>query len=200
MGDRQYRASWDELNFLDADCIAAWGALDGYVGAIQFETSAPSKVHVEHDTAADTMTVMYHWADRRASPVRSSVSIERRPCPFGGTRAFFRCPRCSRSTLRLAVLRAGLLCGRCGRITWGSRREGRTQRLARKAWRLARRLGMEHYLDQPARPRHMHNKTYRRLCEQLLAINAEIERDISVRLGRMSGTLARLRYLGRLGL
>lgn len=185
---RRYRATWDEVGFLDADCIAGWGGLTGYQGSVEFKGQVPEKIHVEHDPASDVLHAIYHGdGNHRDSPVRSAVNIERRPCRFGGSRAYFRCPRCGRATLRLAVLPAGLRCGACGRITWASRRETDTQRLVRRANKVAARLGLAHFSETPERPPNMHHVTYMRSLAALVPLKVEIERRVAARLGRASG-------------
>ncbi len=102
MAAPRYRATWEQVSALDADHIASWGAFRGYVGPITFDDTEPAKLHVEHDTERDSFSAFYVWKGKEdeAGPIRSTVRLERRPCRFGGTRAYFVCPRCARRTLR----------------------------------------------------------------------------------------------------
>jgi hypothetical protein len=198
----RYRATWEQVSALDADHIASWGAFAGYAGPITFDDTEPAKLHVEHDAERDTFAAFYVWpgdADE-AGPIRSTVRLERRPCQFGGTRAYFVCPACERRTLRLAVLAKGLLCGACGRITWGSRRETETRRLVRKANKIALRLGLEHFTDPPKRPPNMHAETYARTLAELEPLKAEINRRAAIRLARARGRFGVVPALMRWGL
>ena len=201
MAKRKYRASWDEVASLDCDHIAGWGAVDGYVGTVDFEDMTPAKIHVEHERERDTFSAFYVSENGKdAEPVRSTVHLERRPCRFGGTRAFFVCPTCKRRTLRLAVLPQGLQCGACGRITWASRRETETRRLIRKANKIALRMGVDYFADPPKRPPHMRPETYARLLIELQPIKAEIERRVARRMAKAKGPLGGLATIVRWGL
>ncbi len=181
MAARKYLATWEQVSALDCDHIASWGAFSGYVGSITFDDTKPAKLHVEHDPVRDTFAAFYVWngEEDESGPIRSTVRLERRPCRFGGARAFFVCPVCERRTLRLAVLASGLRCGRCGRITWDSRRETETRRLVRKANKLALRLGLDHFSEKPKRPLHMRQETYARRLAALEPLNAEIGRRVA---------------------
>lgn len=101
-------------------------------------------------------------------PVQQHVPIVRTACNYGGTRPWFRCPRCD---VRVAVLymRGGrFICRHCGRISYASQSDD----LIGRTWRLQQRL--ERRLDDHwARPRGMHRRTRERLldgifrCEEL---------------------------------
>jgi hypothetical protein len=184
MTARTYQATWDDVAALDADHIASWGALAGYAGPIEFDNGEPAIIHVEHDQERDTFSAFYVWKGERDAPIRCTVTVERRPCRFGGARAYFRCPRCARATLRLAVLKIGLLCGRCGRITWKSRRLGETGRLVRRADKLAGKLGLDTVLSTPKRPTGMRLETYARIVADLAPLQGEIGRRLTLRAAR----------------
>lgn len=202
MAGRRYRGTWDACAYLDADHCASWGAFSGFTGQVTFDDVEPPAIHFEHDKDRDSFAVFYLWKGRddEAGPIRSTVHLERRPCRFGGTRAYFRCPSCERSVLRLAVLPEGLRCGRCGRITWGSRRETETRRLVRKANKIALRLGLDYFGDTPKRPPHMRAATYARIMTELEPLKLEINRRIAVRLARAKGPLGAWGALTRWGL
>jgi hypothetical protein len=202
MAAPRYGATWEQVSALDADHIASWGALAGYAGPITFDDTEPAKLHVEHDTERDRFSAFYVWKGKEdeAGPIRSTVHLERRPCRFGGTRAYFICPGCARRTLRLAVLAGGLCCGTCGRITWGSRRETETRRLVRRANKIALRLGLDYFGDHPMRPPHMRAATYARIMADLEPLKAEINRRVAVRMARAKGPIGAWGALLRWGL
>jgi hypothetical protein len=202
MAAPRYRATWEQVSALDADHIASWGAFAGYVGPITFDNTEPAKLHVEHDTDRDAFSAFYVWKGKEdeAGPIRSTVRLDRRPCRFGGTRAYFVCPRCARRTLRLAVLAGGMCCGTCGRITWGSRRETETRRLVRKANKIALRLGLDCFGDHPKRPPHMRAETYARTMAELEPLKTEINRRVAVRMARAKGPIGAWGALMRWGL
>ena len=201
MAAPRYRTTWEQVSALDADHIAGWGAFKGYAGPIEFDGTEPAKIHCEHDAERDAFSAFYVWEGKEdAGPIRSTVHLERRPCRFGGTRAYFICPSCARRTLRLAALPAGLRCGPCGRITWGSRRQTETARLVRKANKIALRLGLDHFTDPPKRPPHMRAATYAAIMGELEPLKAEIHRRVTVRMARAKGPLGGWAALVRWGL
>jgi hypothetical protein len=162
MAQRRYRCSWDDIARLDADHLSSWGAYEpGKLATVEFEGEhLPTRTMVfETQQTGDRFHAFYEWkVDRRADPVtvRSVVLLERRACPFGGTRTYFIAPCCGRSVLRLAALEAGLRCATCGGITWTSRRERPVHRAIRKASKLANELGCASWRDRPkARPKYM---------------------------------------------
>lgn len=196
----RYRATWDEIAYLDCDVVRSWGGLDGYAGPLRFDGFEPAKIEAVHDRASDTLSLSYSWPRRRRDRrIACDVRIERRPCRFGGSRAYFRCPWCNRSTLRLAVLAHGLRCGPCGRITWASRRESDTQRLVRRANKIAARLGLEHFTQTPVRPRNMHLTTYMTILAELAPLKDEIGRRVKIRIARAKGRLSGWAALTRWG-
>jgi hypothetical protein len=166
MPQRRYRCSWDDIATLDADHMASWGAFaPGRLATIDFEGShLPTKTMVfEMQVVGDRFHAFYEWTPHLKEPitVRAEVFIERRPCRFGGTRAYFIAPCCDRRILRLAALDRGLQCARCGGVTWRSRRERPVHRVIRKANKVAQQLGCESWMDRPKeRPKHMRQATF----------------------------------------
>ena len=124
---RRYRYTWDSIAYLDADHMAGWGAFaPDRRETIDFD-EADFELAFKMDSDGTAFSAVYQWrqmGEREAGDfIHVRVQLERRPCRFGGWRTYFRCPCCDRTVLRLAVLPEGLRSGRCGRITWGSRRE-----------------------------------------------------------------------------
>lgn len=69
------------------------------------------------------------------------VELEWTPCPYGGRRPWFRCPRCGR---RCAViyLRRATACRVCHRLAYRSQREDASSRAARRGRKFMERLGL----------------------------------------------------------
>ena len=192
MPKRHYRYTWDDIAWLDADYMAGWHAfVSGHRETIDFDNDDLPKLAFEMDEFQQRFSVYYFWPDERGgfpTPIRSTVSLDQRPCRFGGTRAFFVAPCCGRRTLRLAVLKAGLLCGECGSVTWGSRREHELDRLIRKGNKIATRLGCEAWHVEPMRrPKHMRRETFATLHVKQSEIAKQINQRIADRLSRRDG-------------
>ena len=144
MPNLKYRCSWDNVAALNADYIASWGAFEvGRLATLEFDGShLPTKTMVfEMQRSGDHFRAFYEWKPHNKDPitVRSEVYLEKRPCRFGGVRTYFIAPCCRRRVLRLAALDHGLMCARCGGVTWASRREQPVHRAIRKptSWQLS---------------------------------------------------------------
>jgi len=106
--------------------------------------------------------------------VREEVSLDRTPCYYGGKRIWFLCPNCNR---RVAVLYGAgryFLCRHCSGLTYHSQQQPPHFRLMEKAQAIKKRLGGDGDLSLPLppKPKHMHAKTYRRLCSEYEAASA----------------------------
>lgn len=195
MATRRYRYSWEEIAALDCDYIAGWGALHPDSShTIDFDDDALPRLAFKMAGDGQSFSVAYQWpASDRLQPtdfIQTRVELARRPCRFGGARAYFMCPCCGRTTLRLAVLPEGLRCGRCGRVTWDSRRQRPLQRLMRKADKVASKLGCDSWKDVPdRRPAHMRMASFEALKAERAALVVEINREINRRLVRTRGGL-----------
>ena len=103
------------------------------------------------------------------TPLQQVIRLERTACNYGGTRPWFRCPRCQR---RVAVLylRSGFLCRPCGHIAYGSQSEDALGRTWRRQQKLERLLGRGW-----ARPTRMHLATRARILARIF--QCEEQRD-----------------------
>jgi ribosomal protein S27AE len=198
MAGRRYRYTWDQVNALSADYMARWGAfVHGCEATVGFDDEDEAYfINFTMNSDRDAFTARYAACRIRGTvretKVSQEVTVERRPCRFGGHRLYFRCPSCWGATLRLAVLPEGLRCGRCGSITWGSRREHAPQRLIRRANKVAAKLHLYEWSDQPTeRPLHMRTATF----ELLKVEKAMMAEMINDRLNRQFLRSARVRRL-----
>lgn len=101
-------------------------------------------------------------------PVREPVALDRTPCPYGGSRPWFRCPGCDG---RRAVLygNGGLFrCTGCHDLAYSSTREGSYESDRRRADELRRRLGGKPgAVTVPRKPKGMHRRTYERMVAEI---------------------------------
>jgi hypothetical protein len=94
-------------------------------------------------------------------------------CNYGGYRAWFKCPGCSRRTNRLfaphkqAAVSAAYACRLCHKIEYNSQMDTIFFPGMRKLQSAARRLGVHHLTppERVVRPAGMHRRTYERLLE-----------------------------------
>lgn len=102
------------------------------------------------------------WRD-----VVQTVDLEHTPCHYGGTRPWFRCPRCGR---RVAKLYGGAAfwCRQCYGLAYRSQAEGFADRCYRKANKMRARLGGEPgALSILLKPKWMRWPTYDRLAGEI---------------------------------
>jgi hypothetical protein len=107
-----------------------------------------------------------------ARSVPTLLRIARTACPFGGTRPWLRCRRCSS---RRAILYGldedgGFSCRKCMKLVFSSQDESKMNRLRRKQNRIESKLAGPYRL---ARPKGQHWATFRRLCRDLNTVLAK---------------------------
>lgn len=121
------------------------------------------------------------------------VIIRWRACPFGGERPFFSCPHCARLAMRLHLAGARFRCRRCSGLSYASQCEDERDRSLRRANRLRARLGGEPGLGAvlPRRPKHMHERTYKRMIDEIWDREIAVEDYAAQMLMRLSGRLER---------
>jgi hypothetical protein len=112
-----------------------------------------------------------------------TVAIIRVPGRYGGERTYFVCPGvvngnvCGRRVVKLYGAGRYFLCRHCYRLTYPSQREGKWDRLIRRANKIRARLGGEPGMlaPFPARRKGMWQRTYERLRQR--AVEAELTAD-----------------------
>lgn len=120
--------------------------------------------------------------------IEERVFLARVSKPFGGSQAYFLCPRCNRRVIALALGQRYFRCRTCVGAAYASSQEGPTDRAMRKANKLKRRLGADPGLDSfYRRPKHMRQRTFEAIDARIQAAEAEVN-DAHIRLlGRLSG-------------
>lgn len=114
-------------------------------------------------------------------PVTQRVPIERTSCNYGGSRAWFRCPRCARRVAVLFLRGRGFACRHCQQVAYRSQSEDDMGRAWIKQRKAEAKLG-----ENWSRPKGMHHATRERLlsvifdCEQARtdALAAFLDRQI----------------------
>lgn len=117
-------------------------------------------------------------------PVREQVELARTPCRYGGARPWFLCPGCLSRRAVLYSLGGLFRCRGCHGLAYGSTREGRPERMIRRAAEVRRRLGGKpagSVWEPPPKPRRMHWRTYSRLVRELRRCEVAAIHDIAAR-------------------
>lgn len=108
-----------------------------------------------------------------------AVELDRTACTFGGSRQWFRCPRCHRRCLVL-YLRNGIFgCRLCGGVAYTSQSEDVVSRSWRRQQRVEALLGPD-----GTRPKRMHRATHERLLAAVWACEERREAGIARVLAR----------------
>jgi hypothetical protein len=160
----------DDLRAVDLRYLRRHGILEpGRGGVLRWSRAGRETGSVQFAVGRDTLTLTYRVRDRGEeawTEVVEPVRLLRTAQPFGGERAWFACPGCSR---RCAVLYGGrkFRCRLCVGVPYGSQCEAPHERLLRRVQGLRERLGGSLYasldLPFPPRPKRMRRATYRRL-------------------------------------
>ena len=118
------------------------------------------------DVESDRLMLRGHGAPR-------AIRLYRTPCHLGGARPWFRCPGCGRRAALLYLAGDRVDCRTCAGLAYASTRARGPDRLLVRAGALRRRLGDSSPLGPlPARPSGMRWRAYRRLVEDLVAVEA----------------------------
>ena len=135
------------------------------------EPSGNISLRAEHDRVQLTYNA-------NGQPFDYPVWLERTPAHYGGTRPWFRCPRCgARRAVLYGMANDGRFgCRDCMRLCYASEAEDAAGRMWRKQRKFAARLGAKDRTDMhPPRPKGMHQRTYRQVLERIWA--CEMWRD-----------------------
>ena len=94
------------------------------------------------------------------------LQIERIPCRYGGSRAYFKC-KCGRRVIKLYCVHKFFLCRHCIGISHGSKNESRWDRSLRRRAKYRIRMGGDASQDahEIAKPKGMWWRTYHLLQE-----------------------------------
>ena len=121
-GRRSSKPKVEECNSLDANQLQRDGRLkDGWNGASIWSRRGVKISSVGMRTSADYLYLGYR--SERYGSVIQPVRIERVPCRFGGSRAYFRCD-CGKRVVKLYGLARLFLCRHCYGLFHSSKNEG----------------------------------------------------------------------------
>ena len=146
---------------------------------------------VEHDYVR--FTYRHSAGGGQWQDVHAAAYLERTPCRFGGSRAWWLCPCCGQ---RVAILYIGKVpaCRHCYRLAYESQRARDYDRLAGRADKIRRRLGWPVGILNPTpwtKPPRMHWRTFWRLtAEHNRLVGASLE-GMSEHLGAVRRGLGR---------
>lgn len=123
----------------------------------------------------DAMTFRYALTvNGEQQSIAQRVNLTHTPCPYGGTRQWFSCPRCARRVALLYLRGGRFACRRCQRVAYASQSEDALARLWRKQSKIEARLG-----DYWQRPKGMRLATYDRLMAEIIDYEEKREEGLA---------------------
>lgn len=179
---------------IDVRRLAREGLLTpGHAFAWRWSRDGEEVASIQIRTEAERLIL--HYRHRRDGgdwqPMEYAVDLEWTSLHFGGRRAWFVCPAvgCGRRVALLYLGGSGIFaCRRCYRLAYPVERETETDRAARRADTIRRRLGWEPGIlnGNGWKPKGMHWRTYDRLV-------LEHDRHVQTALNGMMAWLERRR-------
>lgn len=162
-----WRVKAEHLLRLDVRDLARRGLLGGssFTWTWRNTETGEATASINVTTFSDSMRLGFRVNGKETA---QTFAIERTPCPFGGSRPWLRCWRCSRRVAVLFLRGERFSCRSCGGVAYASQSEDDIGR----AWRTQAKL--ERRLDENwKRPKGMRRATYERIfgriigCEEL---------------------------------
>ena len=197
-GRPSYRNKVEDYRRLDANHMHRAGVFNrGRIGGWQWTVDGERVAHINYAMEDSGLRLMYRsrswgddWQDRDYF-----VPLDWRPCHYGGTRPYFRCPGvrngryCGRSVIKLYG-GALFLCRHCHDLAYRSQSESMQDRLLRKANKKRMALGGEPGTDSwlPERPKGMWQRTYEREIDAILDAEELADRLFALWVFRRFGT------------
>ena len=174
-GRRSDNPKIEDCNSIDANQLQGDGCLkNGWNGTMTWSRNGVKISSIIMRASTESLHLSYFTEEY--GTVSQSVTIERLPCRFGGSRAYFRC-KCNKRVVKLYAAGKHFLCRHCYHLPYSSKNEGHWDRALRqrnkRRRRLSRNVGLEAYVAQ--KPKGMWWRTYQRLQER--AYEAEQRSD-----------------------
>jgi hypothetical protein len=119
------RPTVETVKQLDSRYMHRQGLLHpGTQGPLTWHQGARETGSVWFSTLSDAVVLVYNYraAGGDWEPVEFRVPVERTPCHFGGTRPWFRCPRCDRRVGVLYDAGKWFWCRHCTGLPYASSR------------------------------------------------------------------------------
>ena len=174
-GRRSDKPKIEECNSIDANQLNRSGCLkSGWCGTTTWSRNGVKTSSIGMRASTNSLNLSYY--SKQYGAVKQFITIERRPCRFGGLRAYFRC-KCNKRVVKLYAAGKHFRCRHCYHLPYSSKNEGHWDRALRQRSKQRRRLsgniGLESSMSQ--KPKGMWWRTYHHLQEH--AYKAEHRSD-----------------------
>lgn len=161
-----WRRKCEHLLRLDIRALSHLGSLSPGMYSWSWSRGDEPAGNISIRVSEDRAQLMYKWTPHGGVPLSFDypVWIDRTACHYGGSRPWFRCPRCYwRCAVLYGIESDGKFgCRRCMRLAYSSEVEDALGRMWRKQKKLEGRLA-----DNHQRPRGMRQRTYNRILERI---------------------------------
>ena len=165
-GRRSNNPKIEDCNSIDANQLNRDGCLkSGWCGTTTWSRNSVKTSSIGMHASNNSLHLSY--CTEEYGTVSQSVTIERLPCRFGGSRAYFRC-MCNKRVVKLYAAGKHFRCRHCYHLPYSSKNESQLDRAIRHRNKQRRRLsgniGLEASMAQ--KPKGMWWRTYQRLQER----------------------------------
>jgi len=186
------KGTTEENRQIDIRYLKRHGFLEsGYSGYLSWTRNGTPTGRIGVGIEEDYMILVFNFrqGDQPWKEIEQIIWFDRTPCNYGGERLWFRCPECDR---RVAVLHGAselFLCRHCQDLSYASRNEDHGLRMARKAQKVRKQLGLSGDLSEHIweKPKHMHWKTFERLVSQERSADNAYAVSFAEKLGLLDG-------------
>ena len=162
-GRRSTKPKVEECSSIDANQLNGDGCLkNGWNGTITWSRNGVKSSSIGMRTTANYLHLGY--SSEQYGSVIQPIQIERLPCRFGGSRAYFRCD-CGKRVVKLYGVSKYFRCRHCSGLFHYSKNEGFWDRSLRQRIKHRRRLSKDASLNayEMPKPKGMWWRTYYRL-------------------------------------
>ena len=171
-GRRSSRDTTEDYRRIDVRFMERNGYLRmGAAGSLEWSRRGERIAHIDYRSEPGQVVLSYSARERGGEweKLTYPVRLDRTPCNYGGSRAWFVCPArgCGK---RVATLFGGRIfaCRQCYGLAYASQRESRSDRASERAMAILKRLRCDNFYtifdSDPPRPKGMHYRTYLRLA------------------------------------
>lgn len=186
----RHRETVEGWRRIDAGWLKQRGLLkEGVSGTVTWtsENGETNLIHVFGGRDSILLSYRYRSNGGPWKDVDETVWLDWAARHFGGAQAYFLCPKCGSRRRHLIGAGARFLCRACHGLVHASSREGESDRVFRKMWKVKRRVGAELALGgfRGFRPKGMHQSTHERLLAELDALETAAMDDSYRMLMRM---------------
>lgn len=167
-GRPSFRLTCGVMKRLDIRWFRRQGYLrPGYRGSVSWSYNGEPSGSISFLTHENGIQAKY-WVEEYGEERQNFdylIQTTSTPCHFGGSRPWFRCPRCYERVGVLYMRSAVFRCRQCAQVHYECQGETRWARARRQAEKISNRLHTdeEYYF---VKPRGMHWKTFNRLCDR----------------------------------